>query len=507
MLRRQKGADVTSIFVFSLEDLRYLWYKAVSMPYKMLGEPDTAGGNFIYVRKTVIYDPSPPEGEPDDTKAVNTSTTVHLMVHDVRTGRQTRQILLEHGDEITRGELFFIVVSDGGFKRLIVLFERDVVPEDARVEVAAWLYSINDLNSKPGKLLAEYKICGNHSNLIPRGKHRQVRANSNVCVEYPARLEKFDIVESLFVTACVPRDDKERAPADDDPSYLDEDAIVDDVEADFLRLGRAMTGRLGLFVPLHLWPPVIPYSVFSITASKTGKLTLKPKRYLAELCLENDFFPGDGLGSPHITADSCDRFEVFLPLEQCSAIFSQRYFERFAINVAEYEPLSHEEYRQKWAHRTTGSALPGKPWSTPTELEANANFAQCYYNAASPSHLNQDMQSTTLMKQRSRHALNSRRLMNVPPPPPPPPPSDEGDAFVKAVPYEIDPTSGEILVKGTVSSYFLPSVQWSEKCVTVRTNWLETTPVCFDTSIARRYIGTRKLDVTGVVVFDFSPPW
>ncbi|KAI5854160.1 hypothetical protein BZA05DRAFT_393415 [Tricharina praecox] len=537
MLRIQGGEEVVSVtlslyddiddddasgrrafvLVFSLKDLEYLWHKAIEMPYKLLGEPDTVGDNFIYVRKKVVYELLPLEGEPEDAKAAAAATTVHLMVHDVRTGKKNREILLEHGEEITRGELFFIVVSDGSFKRLIVLFERDIMLEDARVEVTARLYSINDSTSTPGKLLAEYTICGNHSNLVPRGRHRQFHANSSVCVECPARLEKFAIVESLFVTACVTRDDKERAPADDDPSYLDEDAITDDVEADFLRLGRAMTGRLGLFVPLHLSPPVTPYCVFSITASKTGKLTLEPKRYLAELCLENDFFwdgkcyepPPRALDATDTTKASCRRFEVFLPLEECSTIFSQRRSGRLTIHVAEYEPLDRDEYQQKWAHRTTGSSLPGKPWSASTELEASASFAECYSSTTPPSHLNQDTETIALMKQRSRHVLTSRRLTNTCTPPPPKANGAGGvieNVLENVVPYEIDPASGEILVKGTVSSHFLPHVQWSEKCITVRTNWMEIMPDSADPATAHLHTGDRW-HMTGIVMFDFSPPW
>jgi hypothetical protein len=458
--------------VFELENLRFLWYQDIQLPYKMLGEPDTAKDNFIYVRKTIR----------ESTSAAATSVphediAVHLMVHDLRTGHRKASILLERGDEIAKGDLFFIVVSDSSFKRLVVLFERGAQPEKAHVTVYTRVYSLID--PAAGCLLAEYKISGNHSSLVPRGRYHQVRANSSVCVDYPSRLEKFDIVESLFVTAMISAHERDRTGSPDDP---DEPAL-EDPEADLLRLSRAMTGRLGLYAPIHLSPPVIPYAVWEVSSpckARPENLQLTPRRYLAELSMERDFFSGGDMEPPILgMPEMCSRFEVFLPLEDCSAVFAQRGRHRYVLDVACYEQIDEDTYRRKYANRTT--TMPGTDWVIPRDVESNEFFAQ-----------QGGGKRTKLLRQCSRHPLTARRLGTLPDPP------MENEKLEDARPYEIDPQTGEIRIKGRVDTWFLPSIQWSEKCFTIRTNWTEKVPGGEP---------GQRTGVTGIVVLDFSPPW
>ncbi|KAA8898641.1 hypothetical protein FN846DRAFT_962053, partial [Sphaerosporella brunnea] len=488
------------ILVFELATLRFLWFEAIQNPYKMLGEPDTAKDNFIYVRKTVTDNPAP-SGQMEGPPTPPPDIEVHLMVHDIHTGRKKCEIGLQRGDEIAKGDLFFIVVSDSSFKRLVVLFERGIPDEKAHVTVYARVYSLSNAHAAPGRLISEYKISGNHSSLFPRGRQHQLRANSSVCVDYPSRLEKFDIVESLFVTAQIPWSERSRTGAPSDPV---EDAIPDNMEADLLRLCRAMTGRLGLYAPIHLSPPVIPYAVWEVSGHKknSSKLHLYPRRYLAELSMERDFFVDEEFTQSGGPPEFCSRFEVFLPLEECSAIFSQRGKGIFTVDVACYEPINEEEYQRNFAYRAT--TTPSTDWIIPTDQDANNMFSRNNEDPDRP----QAASPSVLMKQRSRRPLNARRLLT------PIPPSSACklqnlEELEHATPYKIDPATGEIIIKGYINSYFLPSVQWSEKAFTIRTNWSEELPPDVWESLPATDRSPRvpsRANVTGIAVFDFSPP-
>ncbi|KAF8253072.1 hypothetical protein K440DRAFT_657604 [Wilcoxina mikolae CBS 423.85] len=497
------------IIVFDLAELRFLWHAPIQPPYKMLGEPDTARGNFVYVRKKVDNDLLPFEETGDDGEVEeqkSDAVVAHLMIHDLRSGKEISEVLLERGGDISKGDLFFIAVSNNKF--LVVLFQRSFQDDTENFKLAARIYSIYDKEHTPGKMVAEYEISCSHGRIFS-GRYQQVRASSHMCVDNPSQLEKFDIIESIHVNAEIPGGERERTSNANDP---DEDAILDDPEADFLRLGRAITGRFGsLYSPIHLCPPKIPYNSWDIHATKSGQLNLVPRRFLAEVSLERDFYTDTteyepGLCEKEGYPDICSRFEVLLPLEDCAAVFSERGNQRFTLDIAAYEEVGRDEYH-KLAY--SEAAMHEDPL-VPIKVQPNEPVAGSS-NAGSDSLLDrptQVTQPTKLMKQCTRKTLCSKRLtmqankMSL-----------DGEATSSAspsatgpLPYEIDEKTGTILIKGNVCSTFLPNVQWSEKCITARTNWTESALQREPPSIRSRAYG-KPGDMSGIVVFDFSPPW
>jgi hypothetical protein len=468
----------------------------------MLGEPDTARGNFVYVRKKVDIDLLHFEEEEDEDRK-SEAVVAHLMIHDLRSGKEIAEVLLERGGDISKGDLFFIAVSNNKF--LVVLFQRSFQEETENFKLAARIYSIYDKEHIPGKMVAEYEISCSHGCISSR--YRQVRASSNMCVDNPSQLEKFDIVESIHVNAEISGGERERTGNANDP---DEDAILDDLEADFLRLGRAITGRLGsLYAPIHLCPPKVPYNSWDIHATKSGQLNLVPRRFLAEVSLERDFYTdttkhGPGCCEKGRYPDICSRFEVLLPLEDCSAIFSECGSQRFALDIAAYEEVGRDEYH-KLAY--SEAAMRDEDLLVPIKVQPNEPVAGSSNTGSDPllDRPTQVTQPTKLMKQCTRKTLRSKRLVM---------PannksldsaatSSASPRITEPLPYEIDKKTGTILIKGNVYSAFLPNVQWSEKCITTRTNWTES-------ATGQREplpINSREPVMSGIVVFDFSPPW
>jgi hypothetical protein len=229
--------------------------------------------------------------------------------------------------------------------------------------------------------------------------------------------------------------------------------------------------------------------------------------------LEHDFYtdttiyePEPGFCEKEGYPDICSRFEVLLPLEDCAAVFSERGNQRFTLDIAAYEEVGRDEY-----HKLTYSeaAMHEDPLvlikDQPNEPVAGSS------NAGSDSLLDRPTQvthPTKLMKQCTRKTLCSKRLTvqanKISH-------DDEATSSVPLsatgpLPYEIDEKTGTILIKGNVCSTFLPNVQWSEKCITTRTNWTESASLRESPQLRSRAY-RKPGDMSGIVVFDFSPPW
>lgn len=65
-------------------------------------------------------------------------------MRDLVTGEFMKEILLERGHELTLGDVFFIIVTDSSFRRLICLYQPGHMNTPLGEFVCARIYSLDD---------------------------------------------------------------------------------------------------------------------------------------------------------------------------------------------------------------------------------------------------------------------------------------------------------------------------------------------------------------------------
>lgn len=437
-----------------------LWKVAVDLPKRLLGEVDFAQDRLTYIRKSPISDPTSIqsdgesefedeedyedieegesdgeefEEEDDDDDGDPKRSVLHFVVHDIHTGKVLMETELERSWELSKGDQFFVMVTDRPFKRLIILHEDTAMLPTTWGPVFIRVFSIAD--GPPGKMLAKYEI--RHSPYVGSRVGARVYMESDLYMDYPPKGEVFWVVESCYVYV------DRREPAGSI-------TFGDDNEPDSVS-----------FSAWSVQPSPAPGPPFSMVRS-VYRSTLDGARDFQRNFKVNANSSTHGSSPPSpITPitnvhpveyrDRCQRFEIYLPEENCSATF--------------YNVLQPDEADE-------------------------GRFFRIDVGSYEFTRMMETERQTRVMDQKTRKTLTAENLVV----------GQEGGKM-----YCIR-EGGELEVRGEVFSEFLHGVQWSERHLALRTRWAGDGTV----SLADQGEGegsTRKPTQAGIVVFDFGSPW
>lgn len=483
------------ILVFSVPAATLLWKLPIHLPQRLLGEVDFAQDRLTYIRKT------------PQNKNGYTSTVLHFVAHDILTGSILLETELERSWEISNGDQFFVMVTDRPFKRLIILHEDTDVHVSLCGPVFVRVFSISD--GPPGKLLAKYDL--RHSPFLGNRVGERVFIESDLYMDYPPKGEVFWVVESCFVFV-----DKHlkrvahntsSAGSSSDPEELQmPEEELDEEEDDSGDEGGVM-------------PKTVAFSAWSVqpTTKSFGEkgFEMVQSVYRSHIDETRDFqrrfdiatdippvpphradapatalpllpqpvaFPNGLLALPAPMVprkkkiayrDRCQRFEIFLPEEQCSATF----------------------YNVKPAYEPGG--------------EYTGGMRRFRIDVGSYQFAGIEGNGERIMNQKERKTLTGALLT-----------STTGGGGGEAFRIVVDPmdagggaANGKVRgqgvpvleVRGEVYNEFLHGVQWSERHLALRTRWKK------GDGAAGAVDGSNSMGdggmQAGIVVFDFGSPW
>lgn len=429
---------------------------------------------------------------------------LHFVAHDILTGSILLETELERSWEISNGDQFFVMVTDRPFKRLIILHE------DTDVHVSLWgpvfvrVFSIND--GPPGKLLAKYDL--RHSPFLGNRVGERVFIESDLYMDYPPKGEVFWVVEScfIFVDKRLKRISHNSSSAG---SPLDpEDAQMSEEEPD----GEDDSGDEGGVVP-----ETVAFSAWSVqpTTKSSGErgFEMVQSVYRSHIDETRDFqrrfdiatdippvpphadapaaalplipLPPALLGGPLALPvavaqrkkkiayrDRCQRFEIFLPEEQCSATF----------------------YNVKPAYEPGG--------------EYTGGMRRFRIDVGSYQFAGVEKNGERIMNQKERKTLTGALLT--------PTTGGRGGEAFRVVNDLMDGSDGKIKgqgipvleVRGEVYNEFLHGVQWSERHLALRTRWKKDDGAAgAGGGVGDNSTGDVGGMQAGIVVFDFGSPW
>lgn len=475
---------LSRILVFSVPAATLLWKLPIHLPQRLLGEVDFAQDRLTYIRKT------------PQNKNGCTSIVLHFVAHDILTGSILLETELERSWEISNGDQFFVMVTDRPFKRLIILHEDTDVHVSLCGPVFVRVFSISD--GPPGKLLAKYDL--RHSPFLGNRVGERVFIESDLYMDYPPKGEVFWVVESCFVFVdkhlkrvahnAGPSSDPEELPMpeeefDEEDDSGDEGGVMPETVAFSAWSVQPTTRSSGFEMVQSVYrshidetrdfqrrfdiatdiPPVPPHHA---NAPATA-LPLPPQPFA---------FSNGPLALPAPVAarkkkiayrDRCQRFEIFLPEEQCSATF----------------------YNVKPAYEPGG--------------EYTGGMRRFRIDVGSYQFAGIEKNGERIMNQKERKTLTGTLLT-----------STTGGGGGEAFRVVVDPTDGirgqgmpVLEVRGEVYNEFLHGVQWSERHLALRTRWKKGDGASGggDGVGGGGSAGDAGAMQAGIVVFDFGSPW
>lgn len=439
---------------------------------------------------------------------------LHFIAHDIRTGTILLETELERSWEISNGEQFFVMVTDRPFKRLIILHEDMDVSPSLWGPVFVRVFSIND--GPPGKLLAKYDL--RHSPFLGNRVGPRVFIESDLYMDYPPKGEVFWVVESCFVFVDKRMERASRSSSNTGSHQISEDLEDLDSDSDSGDEGGIMPETVAFsawsvqpsnkpggkgfemiqsvyrsaidknrdfqrrFDILADIPPVLPHH---LPAAPAAPPLLPPPPvvvggHLAILPLAPQTVSLNGsLALPPplpqrkkiMYRDRCQRFEIFLPEEQCSATF----------------------YNVKPACEAGG--------------EYTGGMRRFRIDVGSYQFAGVERNGERIMNQKERKTLTGGLLTPA-----------TGGAGGEAFRVVADPLDGGegvcngrtrrkgapvLEVRGEVYNEFLHGVQWSERHLALRTRWKRGDGMPGGGDGMGEVGGMQA----GIVVFDFGSPW
>ncbi|KAH0608493.1 uncharacterized protein H6S33_001627 [Morchella sextelata] len=318
------------ILVFAIPSARLLWKLPILLPQRLLGEVDFAQDRLTYIRKTPI---------------THHRAILHFVAHNILTGETLLETELERSSEISNGDQFFVMVTDRPFKRLIILHEDTDALPSLWGPVFVRVFSIND--GPPGRLLAKYDL--KHSPFLGNRFGDRAFVESDLYMDYPPKGEVFWIVESCFVFI-----DK-RPPPPPCPGHPATCACTYTYDSD---TDTAVTPSTVSFSAWSVQPNPTAPAGFEMVQSIYRSIIDEGKDFQRRFRIPADDtavpanVPRAGAAATTAVAavekkeafrDRCQRFEIFLPEEQCSATFynvkpsgDTGPMRRFRIDVGSY---------------------------------------------------------------------------------------------------------------------------------------------------------------------------
>lgn len=437
------------------------------------------------------------------------------MVHDLRTGAITREIPLDDGAELTTGDTFFIVVSDPSISRLTVLYEALTSETYHPGDVTLRLYSIAAPTA--GALLLEKVL--HHSQVAYISPQYYNSFSTDLYMDYPPRLNRFDIAES-FITH-----------HELDGHFFDTPAVDDDDPfTDHLRLATLATS---LRAPIPALPTV-PFSAWTISPS--GRFThtrflTTPSLSSSEPSYESspDSSP-EPSESPTSSGDlyrdwpqwrawheacepsrlNCDppnyisrRFEVFMPLEHTSVLCVGKDHNRIGIGIVSYQPADPatfslwaappKQLRERLGQAEEAAEIEGDDGAPDFVMTQSSRYAIRASEGMREVAAGGGWPATRSGASEGSEADGETR-------------KGEGEAEMEK-PYEIQ-ENGEVWIRGELKLCFLHHVQWGDSVIAIRTRWKEGEVA--EAKMGGRVVAAEEREGKmrdAVVVFDFNPLW
>lgn len=404
------------------------------------------------------------------------------------------------------------MVTDRPFKRLIILHEDTDVSPSLWGPVFVRVFSIND--GPAGKLLAKYDL--RHSPFLGNRVGPRVFIESDLYMDYPPKGEVFWVVEScfVFVDKRIKRMVQDSSSASSSSGSQAFQIFEEELEGE----DDADSGDEG-----GIMPKTVAFSAWSVQpvnkSSGEKGFEMVQSVYRSRIDEDRDFqrkfdiatdvppvpphrhaavpvapppLPPPPVSLNAISAqfdellelppavpqrkkvsyrDRCQRFEIFLPEEQCSATFYNvkpayesggEYtggMRRFRIDVGSYQFAGFEKNGERIMNQKERRTLTGGLLTPSTGGGGGQAF----------------------------------RVITDP--------SDDGESAWKGKAKKKVPV---IEVRGEVYNEFLHGVQWSERHLALRTRWKRGDSVARLGGLGGGEVGGMQ---AGIVVFDFGSPW